>query len=52
MEGTEDDIVYIKRKAIKVSDIVDHLADNAIEDYKPLNFDFPDEDVLVVEEPN
>jgi len=26
-----------------------HLADNAIEDYKPLNFDFSYEDVLVVE---
>jgi hypothetical protein len=48
----EDDIVYIKRKAIKGSDIVDHLADNAIEDYEPLNFDFPDEHVLVVKEPN
>jgi hypothetical protein len=45
----EDDIVYIKRKAIKGSDIVDHLADNAIEDYEPLNFDFPNENMLVVE---
>ena len=25
------------------------FADNAIEDYKPLNFDFPNKDVLVVE---
>jgi hypothetical protein len=23
------------------------LVDNAIEDYEPLNFDFPDEDVLM-----
>jgi hypothetical protein len=29
--------------------IADHLIDNTIEDYEPLNFDFLDEDVLVVE---
>jgi len=34
---------------MKWSVIADHLADNAIEDYEPLNFDFLDEDVLVVE---
>ena len=37
---------------MKGSVIVDHLADNAIEDYKPLNFNFPDEDMLVVEKEN
>jgi len=35
---------------VKGSVIADHLADNAIEDCEPLNFDFPDEDVLSVEE--
>nr|XP_034889983.1 uncharacterized protein LOC118030069 [Populus alba] len=45
----EYDIIYMTRKSVKGSAIVDHLADNAIEDYKPLNFDFPDEDVLVTE---
>ena len=52
----EYDIVYMTRKAMKGSVIAIiafsrllHLADNAIEDYKPLNFDFPYEDVLVVE---
>jgi hypothetical protein len=35
---------------MKGSVIVDHLADHAMEDYEPLNFDFPDEDVLSVEE--
>ena len=30
--------------------IADHLADNTIKDYEPLNFDFSDEDVLVVQE--
>jgi hypothetical protein len=43
------DIVYITRKVVKGSVIIDHLADNVIEDYEPLNFDFSYEDVLVVE---
>jgi hypothetical protein len=34
---------------VKRSVIVDHLVDNTIKDYEPLNFDFPDEDVLVQE---
>jgi hypothetical protein len=38
------------RKAMKRSAIVDHLVDNANKDYKPLDFNFPDENVLVVEE--
>jgi hypothetical protein len=37
------------RKSMKGSAITDHLVDNAIEDYKQLNLDFPDKDVLVVE---
>jgi len=41
--------MYMKRKAMKESIITDHLAGNAIEDYKPLHFDFPDKDELVVE---
>ena len=35
---------------MKGSAIADHLADNAMEDYEPLDFDFPDEDVLSVAE--
>jgi len=35
---------------VKGSVIVDHLADHVMKDYEPLNFDFPDEDVLSVEE--
>jgi len=42
-------IVHMTRKAVKESVIADHLADNAIEHYETLNFDFLDEDVLVVE---
>lgn len=45
----EYDIIYKTRKFMKESAIVDHLDDNAFEDYKPLNFDFPNEDVLVAE---
>jgi ribonuclease HI len=37
------------RKSVKGSAIANHLANNAIEDYEPLNFNFPDEDVLVTE---
>jgi len=44
------DIVYMTRKAVKGSVIVDHLPDNAFEDYEPLDFDFPDENVLSIEE--
>jgi hypothetical protein len=40
-------MVYMTRKAVKGRVIANHLADNAIEDYEPLNFDFPDEDVLM-----
>ena len=35
---------------MKGSVIADHLADHAMEDYESLNFDFPDEDVLAIEE--
>jgi hypothetical protein len=38
------------RKAVKGSAIADHLADNAVEDYEPLDFDFLDENVLSIEE--
>ena len=46
----EYDIVYMTRKVVKESKIANHLADNAIEDYEPLDFDFPNENVLLVEE--
>jgi hypothetical protein len=44
----EYDIEYMTRKTVKWSVIIDYLADNTIDDYEPLNFDFLDEDVLVV----
>jgi len=46
---SEYDIVYMTKKAIKKSEIVDHLANNTIEDYKALNFNFLDEDVMAFE---
>ena len=42
-------ILYMTRKVMKGSVIIDHLANNAIKDYEPLNFVFPYEYVLVVE---
>jgi hypothetical protein len=30
--------------------IVDHLADHVMEDYEPLNFDLPDESVLIIKD--
>jgi hypothetical protein len=38
------------RKVKKGSVIVDHLADHARKDIESLKFDFPDKDVLSVEE--
>jgi hypothetical protein len=38
------------RKAKKGRAIANHLTNNVMEDYKPLNFDFPDENVLTVKE--
>ena len=45
----EYDIVFMTRKAAKGSIIAIHLADHAMENYEPLNFDLPDEDVIVIE---
>ncbi|KAI4347842.1 hypothetical protein L6164_008620 [Bauhinia variegata] len=46
---SEYDIVYMTKKFVKGSAIADHLADNPIEDYEPMKFEFPDEDILVVD---
>lgn len=46
---TEYDIQYTTQKAIKSSVIADYLAHQPVEDYTPMKFEFPDEDVLVVE---
>ncbi|XP_052478401.1 uncharacterized protein LOC105789618 [Gossypium raimondii] len=45
---SEFDIVYVNQKAIKRSAIAEFLANRALEDYEPLNFDFPNEDLMYV----
>lgn len=35
-------------KVVKESAIADHLINNDINEYRPLNFDFPDENVIIV----
>ncbi|KAG8488285.1 hypothetical protein CXB51_018002 [Gossypium anomalum] len=45
---SEFDIVYVNQKAVKRSAIADFLASRASEDYEPLNFDFPNKDLMCV----
>ncbi|XP_012468804.1 uncharacterized protein LOC105786876 [Gossypium raimondii] len=45
---SEFDIVYVNQKAVKGSAIADFLASRALEDYEPLDFDFPNEDLMNV----
>ena len=41
----EYDIQYISQKAIKGSVLSDYLAQQPVEDYQPMRFEFPDEDI-------
>ena len=45
---TEYDIQYTTQKAIKGSVLVDHLAHQAVDDYQLMNFDFPNENIILV----
>ena len=45
---SEFDILYVSQKVIKESAIADFLAERANEEYEPMNFDFPDEDLMAV----
>ncbi|KAK5810914.1 hypothetical protein PVK06_026231 [Gossypium arboreum] len=45
---SEFDIVYVNQKAVKGSAIADFLASRALEDYEPLSFNFPNEDLMYV----
>ena len=45
---SEFDILYVSQKAIKGSAIVDFLVKRANEEYKPMSFEFPDEDLMAV----
>ncbi|XP_057969493.1 uncharacterized protein LOC131158642 [Malania oleifera] len=42
---TEYDITYVTQNAIKGSVIAEYLADRAVEDYQPMEFDFPNKDI-------
>ena len=45
---SEFDILYVSQKAIKRSAIADFLAEKANEEYEPMSFDFPNEDLMAV----
>ncbi|KAK8684177.1 hypothetical protein V6N13_040208 [Hibiscus sabdariffa] len=45
---SEFDILYVSRKAVKGSAIANFLASRASDDYEPLDYKFPDEDLLNV----
>ena len=47
---SEYDIMHVTQKAIKGSVLADHLAHQPVEDYQPIHFDFPDEDIMVVKD--
>ncbi|XP_040942235.1 uncharacterized protein [Gossypium hirsutum] len=43
---SEFDVVYVNQKAVKGSAIAEFLASRALDDYEPLNFDFPNKDLM------
>ncbi|XP_052481239.1 uncharacterized protein LOC105762198 [Gossypium raimondii] len=45
---SEFDIVYVNQKAVKGTAIADFLVSKTLEDYEPLNFDFPNEDLMYI----
>ncbi|MCI25308.1 NBS-containing resistance-like protein, partial [Trifolium medium] len=45
---SEYDIQYVTQKAIKGSVLSEHLAHQPLEEYQPIRFDFPDEDIMVL----
>ena len=45
---TEYDIQYTTQKAIKGSILADNLAHQAVDDYQSMNFEFPDENIMLV----
>ncbi|KAA3465325.1 reverse transcriptase [Gossypium australe] len=45
---SEFDIVYVSQKAMKGSAVANFLARRALEEYEPLNFDFPNEELMYV----
>ena len=45
---TEYDIQHTNQKAIKGSVFADHLAHQVVDDYPSMNFEFPDENIMLV----
>ena len=45
---SEVDILYVSQKDIKGSAIADFLAERTNEEYEPMSFDFPNEDLIVL----
>ena len=45
---TEYDIHYTTQKAIKGSILAYHLAHQAVDEYQSINFEFPDENIMLV----
>ena len=49
---TEYDIQYTTQKAIKGSVLDDYLAQQPMDDYQPIKFEFPDEDIMYIQNYN
>ena len=47
---SEYDIQYVTQKDIKGSVLADHLAHQPLPKYRPMKFDFPNEDVMVIDD--
>src|SRR3954470_15950016 len=47
---SEYDIQYVTHKAIKGSVLADHLAHQPLEEYQSMKFDFPDEDIMKLDD--
>ncbi|XP_050918502.1 uncharacterized protein LOC127135921 [Lathyrus oleraceus] len=52
MALTEYDIQHATQKAIKGNVLSDYLAHQPIEDYQPMKFDFPNEDIVFIRDCN
>ena len=47
---SEYDIQYVTQKAIKGRILADYLAHQSLEEYQSMKFDFPDEDVMKLDD--
>lgn len=46
---SEYDIQYATHKSIKRSVLSEHLTHQPVEDYQPMQFEFPDADIMVLD---